>query len=219
MAMNETKRPVYTTIHLEGVRIDFPCLTEGQRLQRGDEKYSVRISCPKGSEAHEALRKGIWEAIRANGAEATAKAPGYRIPLKDGDTEGKDYDKGRVFCKASSRKPVAVMDATCKAMTPEEIESVWGGSVCNVVLSAVPYDRQGNRGVALYLAAIQVVENAHKATFSAASYFHPIASSKSQEGASTASTMAPINLGGNPGGNSPVELGGTPVAYPEEVPF
>lgn len=174
MANNNATKSVPVRLNLSNVVIQFPVLTEAKKQERGDSKFSMQLTMPKGSELHSQLRTAIWECIQKNHLEEAQKKPGFRIPLRDGDATGKDYNRGMMISSGSSRRPIAVVDSRNRLLTEDEIGAIWGGSRCNVAIALVPYRMQGNEGIAVYVNAIQLIENSHRDAVDPCSYFSAI---------------------------------------------
>lgn len=85
-----------------------------------------------------------------------AHGKGTKSPVKDGDAEGKDEQKGMyVFTAKSQFKPKLV---DTKRHELEGEKSPMSGDLVRIAMGLAPYDTGANAGLSLRLKAVQLVE-------------------------------------------------------------
>lgn len=146
-----------TKINVGPVRLSYPHLFTPQAVEGSISKnYSVCLLIPKNdTELINKLKQAMIASIPESAKNAGKLKPGYRLPLRDGDTEKQqDEFKGMFFmnCK-STLKPQVVkkVNGVFVACTEEEMyPGVWA----YVNINFFAYDRNGNRGLSCSLNAV-----------------------------------------------------------------
>lgn len=140
------------------VRFNWVAVAEPKETPSGDMKYQASIMIPKDDAAtlkqiddaiEQAIKKGL-----ETGKLAKAHIPGLRRPLRDGDAEheqgerGPEY-KGMFFLNCSSKNKPGVVGPDAKPLfDPDDFYSgCWGRADINFF----PYSNTGNRGVGVGL--------------------------------------------------------------------
>lgn len=138
---------------------------ERSRLNEGKLEYSVTCLIPKVPTAQcpdpESVRKALVEHCKeAAHAKWGAKLPaGMRSPLRDGDTELDDDGKPRqpgcwyFRCASGEKFPPVVVDGDRKPVTDRDgwESGDWG----NVLVTIFPWEKAGNKGLAIGLEGVQ----------------------------------------------------------------
>ena len=162
-------------------RLAFPVLVEPELPPGGSKKkYSVTMLFDKDdTDAIMEVRKAIHEAAVAEwGPDKSKWPPAFRginfkdyvspngkdgFPIRDGDTVPWDGFAGCWFVKASTngegpraKRPILVDAKRKPILDPGEVE---GGLICRARTMVSAYDANGNRGITLYLGAVQVVKD------------------------------------------------------------
>jgi hypothetical protein len=122
----------------------------------GKEEYSLCILIPKSD-------KGVIEKINAAIKKTISDKwgqkipPGLKLPLRDGDAEGKGDDfVGQYFMNLKSNTKPGIVDMNLNhIMSTDEFSS---GDYCRVSISPYAYDNKANKGVAFGLNNIQVLQ-------------------------------------------------------------
>lgn len=157
MNLNMKKNESGTSIRIGEVRFSFPHVFEAYKPEGSEyEKYSVSILIPKDNEeALKLVNNGIAAAAKL-GAEKywNGKIPAtLKKPLRDGEERDEDpaYE-GMMFLNASNRrKPgVQVLEEGIRydANGPEDF---YAGCYGGVTLEFYPFNKNGNKGVAVSL--------------------------------------------------------------------
>ena len=148
-----------TTVRVGEGRFSYAYVWEPRKNEEtGDEKYSCSFLIPKANTAAVKVVENAIAAAAKKGAEKfwSGKIPGnLKKPLRDGDEDRPDDPvyKGMYFFNASNKnKPyVCVKDDlgdVAEALNQDEFYSgCWGAIICDFY----PYDKKGNRGVAVSL--------------------------------------------------------------------
>lgn len=74
------------------------------------------------------------------------------------DKEGNEYwmaKRGTVTRNSKAQKPPTVVDAAKRPFT----EDIGNGSVCNIVVTLIPWEKAKRKGIKLFLNAVQVVNH------------------------------------------------------------
>ena len=74
------------------------------------------------------------------------------------DREGNPKTEKGFYCSPKSNRPVPVFDSIPKPMHVSHIEKIGNGSVANVKVHSYAFDRGSNKGIALGLDEVQIVE-------------------------------------------------------------
>lgn len=153
------------------VRLSYAHLFEPQAIDGGEEKYSTSILIPK--EDKETLRKikAAIEAAKQQGIKdkwGGKEPPNLKLPLRDGDVERPDDEAyvGHYFLNASSKmkpgiaKPIG-KDKNGKTLFEEITDSteVYSGCYARVSINFYPFNRNGNRGIAVGLNNVVKVQD------------------------------------------------------------
>lgn len=124
-------------------------------------KFTVMVGVPKSdTDTVKRIKDAIAEAIKRQWPEG--KTPGgMSMPLKDGDAkfaeDEKKYShmKGHYYLNAKTTTKPKVFDATVQEiLDPKEVSS---GDFGKVSLNFKGFDKAGNKGVGVYLNAVQIL--------------------------------------------------------------
>ena len=153
------------------VRLSYVHLFNPQVDDDGVEKYSASILIPKDDK--ETLRKikAAIEAAKEIGKTSKwgGKIPAnLKLPLRDGDEERPDDEAyaGHYFLNATSRtkpgiaKPIGKgPDGKTKFQEITDSTEVYSGCYAKVSINFYPFDKKGNRGVAVGLNNVVKVQD------------------------------------------------------------
>lgn len=167
MAINNNTTKVITG----KVRLSYVHLFNPQVDDDGMEKYSASILIPKDDK--ETLRKikAAIEAAKEIGKTSKwgGKIPAnLKLPLRDGDEERPDDEAyaGHYFLNATSRtkpgiaKPIGKgPDGKTKFQEITDSTEVYSGCYAKVSINFYPFDKKGNRGVAVGLNNVVKVQD------------------------------------------------------------
>ena len=146
-----------TAIRIGEVRFSFPrVFTPGSVDENSPKKYSCSILIDKDNDAAVKLVREAIDAAAKKGAEKfwSGKVPAnIKKPLRDGDFDREDDPAyhGMWFLNANNtRKPgVQVLEDGMRYDATEE--DFYAGCYGAVTLDFYPYDKKGNKGVAVSL--------------------------------------------------------------------
>lgn len=139
-------------------RMSFPNLSEPKGFEGGEEKYGLTMLFEKAVDI-KGLKQIVFNAISEKwGPDRTKWPKGLRLPFRDGDTEENYKDKegyaGCIFVRATSKRQPGMVDKNLKPILNID-EAFYGGCYARAEVLAFPYDRAGNKGVALSLQNVQ----------------------------------------------------------------
>ena len=144
------------------VRFSYAYLTKPRKNDRGEEKFSVTIILPKSDKAtYDALKAAELEAAKK---KFPGKEPGFYTALpstiydgngrrKNGEAFGAECKDAWVFTCSSSDRPGCVDENLQPLMEP-----IKSGDYGRVQINAYGFDTAGNRGVAMGLQNVQLLE-------------------------------------------------------------
>ncbi|MDR9795244.1 DUF2815 family protein [Aeribacillus pallidus] len=152
------------------VRLSYVHVFQPQSIDGGEEKYSTSILIPK--EDKETLRKiktAIEAAKELGKSQWGGKIPAnLKLPLRDGDEERPDDEAyaGHYFINASSKtkpgiaKPIGkTPDGKTKFEEITDSTEVYSGCYARVSINFYPFNKNGNRGIAVGLNNIVKVQD------------------------------------------------------------
>jgi len=152
------------------VRLSYVHVFQPQSIDGGEEKYSTSILIPKEDE--ETLRKiktAIEAAKELGKSQWGGKIPAnLKLPLRDGDEERPDDEAyaGHYFINASSKtkpgiaKPIGkTPDGKTKFEEITDSTEVYSGCYARVSINFYPFNKNGNRGIAVGLNNIVKVQD------------------------------------------------------------
>lgn len=149
-------------------RVSYPNVFKARKNElNGKEEYSVVALFKKG-ENLDALKKVVQEAIEKKWGADKAKWPkGLRMPFRDQGDREKDvdgqtvlpdgYEKGAVYLNLKSTQRPPVVDQKKQDIIDET--QFYPGCFARAVVNATAYEVKGNKGVSLWLNAIQKVSD------------------------------------------------------------
>ncbi|TVZ81262.1 uncharacterized protein DUF2815 [Aeribacillus composti] len=152
------------------VRLSYVHVFQPQSIDGGEEKYSTSILIPK--EDKETLRKiktAIEAAKELGKSQWGGKIPAnLKLPLRDGDEERPDDEAyaGHYFINASSKtkpgiaKPIGkTPDGKTKFEEITDSTEVYSGCYARISINFYPFNKNGNRGIAVGLNNIVKVQD------------------------------------------------------------
>lgn len=152
------------------VRLSYVHVFQPQSINGGEEKYSTSILIPK--EDKETLRKiktAIEAAKELGKSQWGGKIPAnLKLPLRDGDEERPDDEAyaGHYFINASSKtkpgiaKPIGkTPDGKTKFEEITDSTEVYSGCYARISINFYPFNKNGNRGIAVGLNNIVKVQD------------------------------------------------------------
>lgn len=152
------------------VRLSYAHVFQPQSINGSEEKYSTSILIPK--EDKETLRKikaAIEAAKELGKSQWGGKIPAnLKLPLRDGDEERPDDEAyvGHYFLNASSKtkpgiaKPIGkTPDGKTKFEEITDSTEVYSGCYARVSITFYPFNKNGNRGIAVGLNNIVKVQD------------------------------------------------------------
>jgi len=152
------------------VRLSYVHVFQPQSIDGGEEKYSTSILIPKEDE--ETLRKiktAIEAAKELGKSQWGGKIPAnLKLPLRDVDEERPDDEAyaGHYFINASSKtkpgiaKPIGkTPDGKTKFEEITDSTEVYSGCYARVSINFYPFNKNGNRGIAVGLNNIVKVQD------------------------------------------------------------
>ena len=157
MALNMKKSDDGTSIRIGEVRFSFAkVFTPVKNEETGKEKYSCSIVISKDNTEALTLVNNAIAAAAKIGAEkywSGKVPPTLKKPLRDGDNDRPDdeaYENSMFLNASNPHKPgVQVLEDGIRFDANEE--DFYSGCYGAAVLSFYPYDKKGNRGVAVSL--------------------------------------------------------------------
>lgn len=137
--------------------IMFPAVFEPRAYEGGDAKYSLVAVFPEGTDLSELsnLAKSVVPAGKSTGARSP-----FRVADESQIEKWGEVYRNATYVRLSTKRAPAIVDAMKNPITdPAEIYS---GAKCRAVIHAYYYDRTGNRGVNLWLDALQKVADGER---------------------------------------------------------
>jgi len=130
-------------------------------------RYGITMLFDKGSVDMAALKELCLRVAKAKWADKMPK--GLAMPFSSGDekyqqyedegkAEGREYYKGAIVAKATTKFRVNLVAPNGKEfpdVTPNEADPIYSGAYYRAVVSAWAYDVSGNKGVSLNLHFLQ----------------------------------------------------------------
>ena len=154
-------RKNYYDVKTPEFRLSFPRLFEPQKFE-GEEQgsYSIVMVFDKAADL-----KPLREACRKAVADQWPKgAPGnLRSPFCDGNEKAETWGecfKDAIYARAKTKRRPPVVDA--RGLPVEDPEKAYPGCYARAVVTPFVYDRAGNRGVGLQLAAVQILRDGER---------------------------------------------------------
>jgi len=148
-------------------RVSFPNVFKPTKNSRDEDVYDLAMLFPKGSKAVDELMriakdaaKEKWPKLEKHPNAKSPKKwfPGLRCPLRDGADKAYDgYGEDIVFARASTKKRPPVVSQ--KNVPLDSTDDFYAGCYARAFVNAWCYDRDGNKGVAFGLSAIQKVRD------------------------------------------------------------
>ncbi|MCH4400440.1 DUF2815 family protein [Staphylococcus haemolyticus] len=144
------------------VRASYAHIFEPHSMQEGqDAKYSVSLIIPKSETSTiNAIEKAVDEAIEnGKASKFGGKVPGnLKTPLRDGDIEREDDPnyQDAYFLNASSKSAPGIVDQNKIRLT--DASTVVSGDYIRASVNLYPFNTNGNKGIAVGLNNIQLVE-------------------------------------------------------------
>lgn len=139
------------------VRLSYVHLLQPQITETGEERYSVSILIPKTDQTTiDKINAAIKEAL--NRAPWKGKVANPKLPLRDGDLERPDDPAyaGHYFLNAASRTKPGVAkpigrgpDGKMKFEEITDSREIYSGCYAKVSITFYPFDKSGNRGIAV----------------------------------------------------------------------
>ena len=151
-----------TKVITEKVRASYAHIFEPHSMQEGQEaKYSISLIIPKSDTS---TIKAIEQAIEAAKEEGKVskfggKVPAnLKLPLRDGDTEREDdvNYQDAYFINASSKQAPGIIDQNKIRLT--DSGTIVSGDYIRASINLFPFNTNGNKGIAVGLNNIQLVE-------------------------------------------------------------
>lgn len=155
------------------VRFSYLNAFEPKETPSGDMKYSASLLIPKeDKDGILAIKKAIQDAIAVGiekGKFKQAQVGGLRLPLRDGDEEfdngnrGAEY-KGHFFLNSSSSNAPGVVKAQ-KGGPPVPIidtDDLFSGCYGRADINFFPYNQAGNKGIGVGLNNIMLVKEGER---------------------------------------------------------
>lgn len=149
------------------VRFSYVNIFRSRSYQEGqDAKYSICLLIPKeGKATLEKIKAGIDEAVKQGVSEKWGgkKPANLKLPLRDGDeeraAEAPEYE-GMYFLNANSANKPGIVDKNLnEILDPDELYSgCWG----RASISFYPFSKNGNKGVAVGLNNVQLLEQGER---------------------------------------------------------
>jgi hypothetical protein len=147
-------------------QLSFPHLfTPSQFEDEEQGSYSLVMVFDKGADleslraACRAVRDERWP-LKDGRSSAPAN---LRTPFCDGDekvdTWGENF-RGTIYCRAKTKRRPPVVDA--RGLPVENPEAAYAGCYCRAVVYPYAYDKAGNRGISLTLAAVQILRDGER---------------------------------------------------------
>lgn len=139
--------------------ISFPSLFKKDR----NDKYSVTVHIAKDDkETLDKIQQAINAAIESGKDKVTLKngkmPSDLKKPVRDGDDKEYEGYAGTYYITASANRSKRVVDRHNVAI--EEPEDIYGGCICNVVISFAAYSHpSGGKGIGAYLDGLQKVKD------------------------------------------------------------
>lgn len=144
-------------------RLSYAHIFQPHEDLNGNLKYSASLIIPKADDAQVQRFKAEFDRMVKDPdvRRVLGKGENYRLPLRDGDLERPNdsaYAKSW-FINAKSNpdhKPLVVDKERQEIVDPNE---VYSGCWVQAVLSFYPYNKGGNRGIGVSLAAIRKLKD------------------------------------------------------------
>lgn len=136
------------------VRFSYLNAFEPKETPSGDLKYSVSLLIPKEDEKGVAEIKAAINAAVQKGLDDNkfkkAHVPSLRLPLRDGDQEHDDGNRGAEykgcwFVNASSKNKPGIVDSQAKPLF--DPDTFYSGCYGRADINFFPYNQAGNRGI------------------------------------------------------------------------
>lgn len=153
--MGTTTTEQSTKVVIGPVRLSYLHVWEAAAIEEGQEKkYSASIIIPKSDKP---MIKKINDAIEAakqagKSSKFGGKIPGnLKLPLRDGDEERPDDDAyaKSMFLNASAKSKPGIVDKDRNPILQQD--EVYSGCYGFVSITFYPFDKAGNRGIAVGL--------------------------------------------------------------------
>lgn len=163
MATTKTKDEAASTkLITTKVRFSYCHVFEPTSVQEDQEKkYSVSIIIDKKDKKLIAeIKKRIDAAIeQGKTAKFAGKVKGLKIPLRDGDEErdGDEAYAGSYFINATSKTKPGIVDADLNPIMKQD--DFYSGCYGRASLNFYPFNKAGNKGVAVGLNNLQKLED------------------------------------------------------------
>jgi hypothetical protein len=122
------------TIKVENVRASYPHLFTPQEGDNGDKSYSCSGLMPKAThkEAKELIKEAILAVQAENKKLGTASKDMWF--LKDGDSSGKEAEKGMFKINAREKKKPSVRDKDKTPLSKDDADKIEGGVLINMFI-------------------------------------------------------------------------------------
>jgi len=152
-----------TKIVIGPVRLSYLHVWEPASIEEGqDKKYSASLIIPKSDKA---IIKQITDAVEAAKQQGKASKFGGKIPanlklpLRDGDNERPEDEAyaGSYFLNASAKTKPGIVDKNRQPILAQD--EVYSGCFGYVSITFYPFDKAGNKGVAVGLNHIMKVKD------------------------------------------------------------
>lgn len=151
----------YYDVKTPEFRVSFPHLFEPSKFE-GEEQgsYSLVMAFDNAADLkplREACRKAIAD-VWPKGAPTN-----LRSPLCDGNEKAESWGenfRNTIYARAKSKRRPPVVDA--RGLPVDDPEAVYPGCYARAVVTPFVYDRAGNRGVGLQLAALQILRDGER---------------------------------------------------------
>ena len=128
---------------------------EPKKNLSGNLKYSMAVMVPKTGKGLTEIKKAIQKAIekgieKGTITKAQVSASSFKTPLRDGDEEHKNGQKGPefkgyMFFNASSNTSIGIVNAQVQPILDQT--EFYSGCVCRVDINFFAYNTGGSRGV------------------------------------------------------------------------
>lgn len=143
-------------------RLSYAYIWEPHTSEESDSnepKYSTSFLFPKtDAETIAKIKAAINEAVKQGIQKywGGKKPANLKLPIRDGDKEadekGEDY-KGNYFFNASTKKAPEIVDQKRRPIVDED--EVYSGCYARISVNFYPFNKNGNKGVAVGLNNIQ----------------------------------------------------------------
>lgn len=150
------------------VRFSYANVLEARSINGGEPKYSASILISKkDTKTLELVEKATKAAIDKGKEEYGDKFTLLKLPLRDGDEERPDDEayKGCYFLNASSKWAPDVVDRNLEPIESEK--DFYSGVIGRASLNFYPFNRNGNKGVAVGLNNVQKLKDGEPLTTAA----------------------------------------------------